>query len=126
MNNLSNLQKKAAEKAVQEQIEAKIKREQDFAEHYVATSKKFQELGVAFNLSMEDFRDMMRIKKDKVTEVAFTSTKEKHLYILNKDLPITKNNCIVVHQSTQDALFRMINCNTSTLSKAVKNLSKIV
>ena len=120
------LEKKSAEKALQEQIEAKIKREQDFAEHYVATSKKFQGLGVAFNLSMKDFRDMMRIKKDKVTEVAFTSTKEKHLYILNKSLPVTKENCKVVHKKTQEALDYMTNGDTKVLKQAVKNLSKIV
>lgn len=120
------LQKKAAEEALQGQIEAKIKREQDFAEHYVETVTMFKNLGVSFNLSMKNYRDLMRRTKDAVTGIPFDNIKQKHLFVINKSLPVTKENCKVVHKKTQEALDHMANGDTKVLKQAVKNLSKIV
>ena len=120
------LDKEVAEKAVQAAKVDKINQQRMLATHYLRISDQFQDLGLLFDVDIKNFRDMMRIKNDKITGKTFSSMKDKFIFVVDKSKPITKDNCLVVAESTQKALDYLCGGDIMVLKKSTTNLVKVL
>ena len=120
------LNKKVAQEEAHQAKKDKIDQQRMFATHYLRISDQFQKLDLLFDVTMKEFRDMLRVKNDRITGTPFSSMEVKNVYVVNKSLPITKENCIVVHKTTQEALDHLTGGNQKVLRKSVSNLVKII
>ncbi|AUR89127.1 coil containing protein [Vibrio phage 1.121.O._10N.286.46.C4] len=120
------LEKEKAEKAAQEELEAKFRSQQELAAHYNKTFMMFDKLGVLMMITLKDFRDIMRVTKCKISGEEFKSSFDKKMFVVDKTLPITKDNVWIVTEKSQQAIDHLTGGSYDTLQMVTKNLNKLV
>jgi hypothetical protein len=110
----------------QQKIKEQAKEQHDLAKAYVEMFEQFEKLGVVFEVSIKEFRDMVRITRCKISKVKFDNIWDKHLYVIDKTKPITKDNLLIVKKNVQEALDHLSQGDMIVLKTSMLNALKHV
>lgn len=123
----SNKKKEEELEAIaQHNLELKFKAQHHFAKWYSERFNEFKDLGQLMQITLKEMRDLLRVTRDSVTKEPFETIWDKHLWVIDKSLPITKSNVKVVSKKTQESLDYLAGADVDLLKCAVKSLTKIL
>lgn len=74
------------------------------AQGYINTASMFSSIGLTYEVSPKDHRDIHRRKRCAITGVKFTTATPQRVFVLDKAQPITKGNVVVCTQEAQDLM----------------------
>lgn len=100
--------------------------QRDLATWYARNFNGFAKLEVLFEVSLKDCRDMLRITRCKITGHTFEDIYSKYIFVIDKTLPLTKSNCLIVTKSTQESLDYLCGGDIMVLKKSATNLVKVL
>lgn len=120
------LDKEAAEKAEQEALKAKYKSQQELASYYNKKFKEFEGMRVMMQISIKEMRDLLRISRCKISKVPFDSIWDKHIWVINKALPVTKDNVVIVHKNVAESLDYLSKGDNMVLKTSMLNVLKVI
>ena len=109
---------------LQQEIKEKAKDQFNLAKSYVEVFELFEKLGLVFEVSIKEFRDMYRISYCKISKVKFNKVSDKCMYVIDKSKPITKDNLLVVSKNVQEALDHLSQGDTMVLKTSMLNVLK--
>lgn len=112
--------------AFKEETKAKFKQQQHFAKYYAEKFEDFDKIDQVMEISIREMRDLLRITKDAITKEPFDGIWDKHLWVVDKTQPITKDNVKIVLKTTQQSLDLLSKGDSMVLMTAMKNLNKIL
>lgn len=120
------LGKEAAEKAEHEALKVKYKAQQELASYYNKKFKEFEDMGVLMQISIKEMRDLLRISRCKISKIPFDSLWSKHIWVIDKSLPVTKENVAVVHKNVAESLDYLSKGDNMVLKTSMLNVLKVI
>lgn len=97
--------------------EAKAKADEQLAlsKHYTMIMTMFEKMGLVYNLSIKQHRDVYRVTRCKISKQPFESMEDKFMWIPNKTTVmekgmVDKDDFIVTHNNMRDVLDNLTNC----------------
>ncbi len=90
--------------ALEVKIKAKFDKQLEIAEHYTQTYKMFSDINTTYQLTIKEHRDMIRRNSCALSGEKFNTTSEKYMWVVDKSLPLTKDNLKVCLKKYADCI----------------------
>lgn len=95
-----------------------------FARHYITLATEFSDINLTLELKIGECKKKLLATKDAVTGEKFNCLEDKYIFVLDLTAPITKDNIVIVHKATRDAMYTLI-AKGGSLEKVSLNLHKL-
>ncbi len=114
-----------AAKALEARMKARFDKQLEIAEHYTQTYKMFSEIST-YQLTIKEHRDMIRRNSCALSGEKFNTVSEKYIWVVDKSLPLTKDNLKVCLKKYADCIDFLAKGDNIKLKTVMLNTLKFI
>ncbi len=112
--------------ALEVKIKAKFDKQLEIAEHYTQTYKMFSDINTTYQLTIKEHRDMIRRNSCALSGEKFNTASEKYMWVVDKSLPLTKDNLRVCLKKYADCIDFLAKGDNIRLKTVMLNTLKFI